>query len=127
MAFLWSGPSPPSPGGSPPPWSLVAPRSGPHPLVLTHCPWASSGLQAAVYGPRSLRLKSPQLSFKAPLLLQFFHDFGMAIVITADEKAAAFKGAGADLVFLMDKKQVDEDTQSGAKQSSTGWRYRSTS
>ena len=58
-----------------------------------------------------MRLKSPQLSFKAPLLLQFFHVFGMAIVITADEKAAAFKGAGADLVFLMDKKQVDEDTQ----------------
>ena len=35
----------------------------------------------------------------------------MAITITASEKIAALAAGGADLVFLFDKKQVDEDTQ----------------
>ncbi len=35
----------------------------------------------------------------------------MAIVINALEKAEALKAGGADLVFLFDKKLVDEDTQ----------------
>ena len=35
----------------------------------------------------------------------------MAILITALEKDAAMKAGGADLLFLFDKKQVDEVTQ----------------
>jgi hypothetical protein len=35
----------------------------------------------------------------------------MAIVITADEKVIALGKAGADIIFLMDKKRVEEDDQ----------------
>ena len=35
----------------------------------------------------------------------------MAIVITADEKVIALGKAGADIIFLMDKKGVEEDDQ----------------
>ena len=45
------------------------------------------------------------------MLVQFVSYFIMAIVISADQKTAAFTSAGSDLVFLMDKKQVDEDIQ----------------
>ena len=41
----------------------------------------------------------------------FFIYFLMAITISAVQKAAAFTMAGADIIFLMDKKGVDEDVQ----------------
>ena len=61
-----------------------------------------------------MRLKSPPprpLRVPAPLLPSAASMSGSAIVMTASEKDTALKNGGADLVFLFDKKQVDEDTQ----------------
>ena len=35
----------------------------------------------------------------------------MAIVIDAEQREAAFKAAGSDLLFLLDRKQVDSEFQ----------------
>ena len=40
-----------------------------------------------------------------------FYNLAMAITLIAGEKALAFTKAGADIIFLMDKKGVDEDLQ----------------
>ena len=38
----------------------------------------------------------------------YFYRLAMAMTIDADQKALAFTKAGADIIFLMDKKGVDE-------------------
>ncbi len=48
--------------------------------------------------------------FCAPRFVLFYH-FAMAIVLTAEQHAEAFKKAGADILFLMDLKNVDVDFQ----------------
>ncbi len=41
----------------------------------------------------------------------FSYHFAMAIMITAEQHGHAFKRAGADILFLMDRKNVDVDFQ----------------
>ena len=44
--------------------------------------------------------------FFAPRFVFFYH-FAIAVTITAERHAEAFKNAGADILFLMDRKNVD--------------------
>ena len=56
------------------------------------------------------QVSAPPCSLRFPRFCGSFAS-SMAIVINALEKADALKAGGADLVFLFDKKLVDEDTQ----------------